>query len=160
MKRLYPELKDYSYKEPAYSSHFKRVHEHILEKLMRAELSNRCEATTNAASFYGVLYRYPLLDIRLLQYLVSLPPRMLYQNGINRYIFRKTIEQWVPKTLAYQPKPPGNMYGWILEAYKYDYDHQIEYSLIPENTEMRFYLDFWKYRDETTRDGDMFRNLL
>ena len=160
MKRLYPELKDYCYKESTNSSYFKYVHEHILEKLMQAELSNRCEATTISAAHYGVLYRYPLLDIRLLQYLVSLPPRMLYQNGINRYIFRKTIEQWVPKTLAYQPKPPGNMYGWILEAYKYDYEHQIEYSLIPENAEMRFCLDFWKYRDETTRSGDLFKSIL
>ncbi|MEI6750099.1 MAG: asparagine synthase-related protein [Bacteroidota bacterium] len=160
MKRLYPELKDYCYKESTYSSYFKYVHEHILEKLMQAELYNRCEATTIAASHYGVVYRYPLLDIRLLQYLVSLPPRMLYQNGINRYIFRKTIEQWVPKSLAYQPKPPGNMYGWILEAYKFDYDHQIEYSLIPENEEMRFCLDFWKFRDETTRNGELFKSLL
>ena len=160
MKKLYPELIDYCYKQITYSSCFKHVNEHILEKLMQAELSNRCEATTIAASHYGVVYRYPLLDIRLLQYLVSLPPRMYYQNGINRYIFRKTIEQWVPKVFAYQPKPPGNMYGWILEAYKFDYDHQVEYSLIPENEEMRFCLDFWKYRDETTRNGGLFKSIL
>ena len=160
MKNLYPELKDYCYKEWTYSSCFKHVHEHLLEKLMQSGLSNRCEATTIAASHYGVVYRYPLLDVRLLQYLVSLPPRMLYQHGINRYIFRKTIEQWIPKELAYQPKPPSNMYGWILEAYKFDYDHQIEYSLVPENEEMKFCLDFWKYRDETTRNGDLFKSII
>ena len=153
MIRLYPELKDYRYKESTYSSCFKPVHQHILKKLMQAELSNRCEATNIGASHFDVLYRYPLLDIRLLQYLVSLPIRMYYQNGINRYIFRKTIEQWVPKALAYQPKPPSDMYGWLLEAYKFDYDHQIEYSLVLENEEMKFCLDFWKYRDEITRNG-------
>ncbi len=160
MQRGYPGLLQYNYKKRSSAMVFNNVREHLAEKLAEAELSNRCEATTIAAAHYGVIYRYPLLDIRLLQYLLSLPPRMLHQNGINRYIFRKTIERWVPKTMAYQPKPPANMYGWILEAYKFDYDHQIEYSLIPENEETRFYLDFWKYRDEITRKGDLFKSII
>jgi len=159
MKSLYPGLKEYTYQRNAVSSRFKFPNEIIKERLLQPELAQRCESTTIAASHYGVLYRYPLLDIRLLQYMISLPPHMLYQDGMNRYIFRKTIENWLPKKIAWQPKPPGNMYGWIMEAYKFDHDNHIEYSITPENEEIRFCLDFWKYRDETTYKGDKFMSI-
>ncbi len=158
--KAYPILKEYKYKPTFNSSKFKYSNHIIADKLLNSDISKRGESTTIAASNFGVIYRYPLLDIRLLQYFMSLPPHMLYQDGVNRYIFRKTIENWVPKTVAYQPKPPANMYGWIMEAYKYDFENKLEYNLVPENEEMKFCLDYWKIRDEGTYKGEKLRKTI
>lgn len=139
--------------------HYKTTQEYLKEKLSSKELSYRCSRTTIAASHFGVLYRYPLLDIRLLQFFVSLPAHMYFQKGINRYIFRQTIKKYVP-SIAFQPKPPANMYGWILETYMYDYQNKKEYDVTVTDEEIRLYLAYWKLRDEQCYQGnDYFKDV-
>lgn len=157
MKKKYPGLEQYQYNERKAFSTYRDIRLRLYESLTENELTLRTEATTIAAAYFGVIYRYPLLDIRLIQYFISLPPRMYYQNGINRYIFRKVIGKWIPEAIAGQGKPLINMYGWIMEAYKYDYEHEIGYNFKPGSAETEFYLHFWKYRDEQTREGDLFK---
>ena len=37
-------------------------------------------------------YRYPLLDIRLVEFYLAIPPELKGKNGFGRYIFRKASE--------------------------------------------------------------------
>jgi len=53
------------------------------------------------AASYGVEYRYPLLDIRLLEYCLALPVRMHRKNGINRFISREAMEGVVPDRIRF-----------------------------------------------------------
>lgn len=148
LREIFLDLKEYKIRKTERTKINSSTQQHVKNRLSAAELSNRCEATTIAASHFGVLYRYPLLDIRLLQFMVSLPSHMYYQNGINRYIFRQTIKDFVPPKIAFQPKPLSNMYGWILEAYKFDYENKLDYKLEPKDDELKLYYEFWKYRDD------------
>jgi asparagine synthase (glutamine-hydrolysing) len=159
LKQDFPQLANYKIK--ADKSHLRSIstQEHLKERVRQAELSFRCSRTTIAASHFGVLYRYPLLDIRLLQYFVSLPSYMYFHKGINRYIFRQTIKKYVP-SIAFQPKPPANMYGWILEAYMLDYQNNNEYEVTINDEEMRLYVTYWRLRDEQCYKGnDYFKDI-
>jgi asparagine synthase (glutamine-hydrolysing) len=153
LQKEFPALANFSTKSPEEISRNMSPQASIKERVSKNELSFRCASTTIAASHFGVLYRYPLLDIRLLQYFVSLPSHMYFNKGINRYIFRQTIQQYVP-SIAFQPKPPANMYGWILEAYKHDFENQLAYDDVPEDDEIRLYQAFWKHRDEQCYAGN------
>lgn len=124
----------------------------IFNRVNRGDLALRGEHTTIAANEFGVLYRYPLLDIRLLQYAISLPPHLFYHQGFNRFIFREAIKAFVPLYLAQQPKPHGNMYGWISEAYAYDKEHKIKSSIIPADEEIKLYVEWWQERRLATSD--------
>ena len=159
LKQDFPQLANYKIK--ADKSHLRSIstQEHLKERVRQTELSFRCSRTTIAASHFGVLYRYPLLDIRLLQYFVSLPSYMYFQKGINRYIFRQTIKKYVP-SIAFQPKPPANMYGWILESYMFDYQNNKEYDVTINDEEMRLYVAYWRLRDEQCYKGnDYFKDI-
>ncbi|MFZ9846585.1 MAG: asparagine synthase-related protein, partial [Flavobacteriales bacterium] len=101
---------------------------------------------------FGVLYRYPLLDIRLMQYMLSLPTHLYFHNNMNRYIFREAIKAWVPLYLAQQPKPPGNMYGWIGEAYDFDRDHNVPSMNISKDEELEFYFSWWSKRSDYNKN--------
>ncbi len=46
------------------------------------------------------------------------------------------------------------MYGWILEAYKYDYENHLAYEDVPEDDEIRLYQAYWKIRDEKCYAGN------
>ena len=121
----------------------------IFDRLYRGDVSERGEHTTIAAAEFGVLYRYPLLDVRLLQYMVSLPTHLYYHDKMNRYIFREAIKPYVPLYLAMQPKPPGNMYCWISEAYDYDnkHHHNDEVKIPQNDEEMEFYFRWWEKKE-------------
>lgn len=153
LQQEFPSLVDYTSILPKGNLRNRTTQQHIKERVSKNELSFRCATTTIAASHFGVLYRYPLLDIRLLQYFVSLPSYMYFHKGVNRYIFRQTIQQYVP-SIAFQPKPPANMYGWILEAYKHDYENNLAYEDVPEDDEIRLYQAYWKIRDEQCYAGN------
>jgi asparagine synthase (glutamine-hydrolysing) len=160
LTKIFPELRDYPSKKERKKEKYQSVQESVKDRLLLVANSLRCEASTIAANERGVLYRYPLLDIRLAQFMVTLPSHLFYQNGVNRYIFRNVIKDFVPEKIAFQPKPHAQMYGWILEAYKHDYVNQLEYTIVPEDEEMKLYIEFWKHRDQMCYAGDRFKNIL
>jgi len=146
LAKNFPDSVQYYKAKEKPKSTFKPVREQIYDRVFRGDLSERGEHTTIAANEFGVMYRYPLLDIRLMQYMLSLPTHLYYQNNMNRYIFREAIKAWVPLYLAQQPKPPGNMYGWISEAYDYDRNNNIFSTFTPEDEELKLYFSWWKKR--------------
>jgi len=148
LAKHYPASLEYYKPKEKNAQVFTPIREQIYARVYRGDLSERGEHTTIAANEFGVLYRYPLLDIRLMQYMVSLPTHLYYHNKMNRYIFREAIKTWVPLYLAQQPKPPGNMYGWISEAYNYDRDNNISSTLTPIDEEIQLYFSWWNRRSE------------
>jgi len=139
MQQHFTELKNYHDPSTKEKHKFRPFSEIMHTLLFNTDIANRGEACTIAAQHFGVLYRYPLLDIRLLQLMVTLPAHMIYQNNQNRYIFREAIKAWVPLYLAEQPKLPADMYGWLKEAYTFDIAHKTTYIREHKDVEQRFY---------------------
>lgn len=51
-------------------------------------LTARIEAWAHLGACHGVTYRYPLLDRRLIEFCMNLPPEMYFQQGWKRFLFR------------------------------------------------------------------------
>ena len=54
------------------------------------------------AATYGIDYRWPLLDVRLIQCFLSIPSSEKYSRGIGRYLHKRAIAHMVPKEVVNQ----------------------------------------------------------
>ncbi|PLX18270.1 MAG: hypothetical protein C0597_06315 [Marinilabiliales bacterium] len=78
-----------------------------IERITHPHVSQRLEYCSLIARKYGIEYRYPLLDIRLIEYYLSVPTRLKARNGIGRYIIRRTIEGIVPEKIQWRNDKSG-----------------------------------------------------
>ncbi len=84
--------------------------ETLREKQLQLTLSGyhqeRLESWASMGRKAGVNYVYPLLDKRIVEFALAIPSRLYYRNGVNRYLYRKVIETFVPEFLLNKQKPP------------------------------------------------------
>lgn len=84
-----------------------RVRELQCRRLMLPQLTLRLEYCSLAAASRRLEYRYPLLDIRLLEFHLAVPSRWKRKNGHGRYLFRRAIEGTVPPAIQWRPDKCG-----------------------------------------------------
>jgi asparagine synthase (glutamine-hydrolysing) len=70
--------------------------------VMHGHLAARMEAWSADAAQWGLDYRYPLLDRRLLEWCLALPPAQYVRQGWSRYLFRRALDGLVPPCLPWQ----------------------------------------------------------
>ena len=73
-----------------------------LEKRLQPFISTRTEECSLMARHYGLEYRWPLLDVRLIQCFLSIPSREKYYKGQGRYLHRRAIAHKVPANIIAQ----------------------------------------------------------
>jgi asparagine synthase (glutamine-hydrolysing) len=64
----------------------------ILVKVDRASMANSLEV------------RSPLVDHRVLEFAARIPSDLKLRNGVSKYIFKKTVESFVPREIVYREK--------------------------------------------------------
>lgn len=82
----------------AHAWHNKISYQQIMQ-ITQNYVTQHMEFSYAAAAQYGIEYRYPLLDRELLETYLSLPAYLVNHHGINRYIFRSAIKDYVPETI-------------------------------------------------------------
>ena len=87
-----------------YGAPYRRVNDFILQHLLRAPyIATRLEVCTLMAASYGVDYRWPLLDPRLVQQYLSTPAvEKLGPRGMGRYLHRRAVAGVVPPSIAWK----------------------------------------------------------
>lgn len=73
-----------------------------LENRLAPFVSTRTEECTLMAATYGIDYRWPLLDVRLIQTFLSIPTAEKYHRGIGRYLHKRAIAGVVPEKIVKQ----------------------------------------------------------
>ena len=53
-------------------------------------------------------YRYPFLDVKLVELYYSMKSSLKYSKGYGRYAFRKSLEGVVPKRILWRRDKSGN----------------------------------------------------
>lgn len=76
--------------------------EFTLEKRWVPFVSTRMENCTLMAASYGIDYRWPLLDARLIQCFLSIPSAEKYHRGVGRYLHKRAIDGTVPKDIVWK----------------------------------------------------------
>jgi asparagine synthase (glutamine-hydrolysing) len=77
------------------------------DRIMLDHLPQRMEYCYAAAAQYGIEYRYPLLDVDLVETCLAFPPWVKQHHGVNRYIFRQAIKGFVPEKIRERDDKSG-----------------------------------------------------
>ena len=120
--------------------------EKAIERITHSHVSQRLEYSSLAAKKYGVEYRYPLLDKRLIEFYMSMPIRLKARNGIGRYAIRKAIDEIVPKEIQWRNDKSGATIPTVLMRTIKDKDKILEIiNQAKTNTRIKKYIDLEKY---------------
>jgi asparagine synthase (glutamine-hydrolysing) len=97
-------LKDALFATAVYDAPYRRVNDFILQFVLpEAFIPARLESCTLAAAAYGVEYRWPLWDTRLIQQYLSTPG--IEKRGpdhVGRYLHRRAVDGVVPHRVAWK----------------------------------------------------------
>lgn len=74
-------------------AHPRRMQERIFDSM---HLANRMTTWAVWSSAYRLVHTYPLVDRRVLEFALGLPPELLFQQGTWRYLFRETLKDVLP----------------------------------------------------------------
>ena len=77
-------------------------------RIMYPHIPERIEETSLLAQQHGVEYRYPYLDVKLVEFFYSLPFEYKYRNGTGRYLFRLAMRGILPEKIRIRPDKWGN----------------------------------------------------
>jgi asparagine synthase (glutamine-hydrolysing) len=91
--------KETMYSRIGYDQLYDNYRSHLNFHLMRPSLSQRMESETRLGYYYRLEPRYPMLDIRLLQYFLSIPNELKYEGPMSRMIYRRAVKPWLPDEL-------------------------------------------------------------
>tara|TARA_R110002049_G_scaffold295840_1_gene483507 strand:+ start:6719 stop:8578 length:1860 start_codon:yes stop_codon:yes gene_type:complete len=74
---------------------------HYLANLMGMQhLNMRMETWAAWSAQFGFQYRYPLLDRRLLEFVLGMPMRLFFEDGYSRYLARMVTKDMLPDRLT------------------------------------------------------------
>lgn len=79
------------------------LNEFVLNNRWAPFVPTRMENCTLMAAARGVEYRWPLLDVRLVQLFLSIPAEQKYAKGVGRLLHRRAVSGIVPDLVAWKP---------------------------------------------------------
>ncbi|MFC2104090.1 asparagine synthase-related protein [Bacteroidota bacterium] len=122
------------------------LQERNINKIIHPHVSQRLEYCALIARKYGIEYRYPLLDKRLIEYYLTIPTRLKARNGIGRYIIRRTIEGIVPEKIQWRNDKSGATIPTVFMRMMNDKE-KIEEIIIRAKSNQRItkYIDIERY---------------
>ena len=88
--------------QSVFSSKYQKLDQFTLENRLAPFVSTRTEECTLMAGTYGIEYRWPLLDVRLIQAFLSIPTGEKYHCGVGRYLHKRAIRKMVPENIIAQ----------------------------------------------------------
>lgn len=86
-----------------YSAPYSRINDFLLGDRLSAMTSIRTADGSLVAASYGVDYRWPLFDRRLIAQYLRTPAVWKYGEGYGRYLHRRAIVGMVPDKVAWKP---------------------------------------------------------
>jgi asparagine synthase (glutamine-hydrolysing) len=78
------------------------VREAQFQRIMHPHIPLRLEYCAVEAAAQRIEYRYPLLDIRLIEFHLAAPAHLKRKAGVGRYLFRKAIQGFVPREIQWR----------------------------------------------------------
>ena len=71
------------------------------ELLALGHLNNRMESWAASGAERGIVYRYPLLDKRVIEFAYSLPAYSFHHLGFPRFLYRKAADRILPESFVW-----------------------------------------------------------
>lgn len=122
-------------------------------QLLQTILTSRIEDWAISGADHGIEYVYPLLDRALLEYVVTLPPRMFVRAGGRRWLVREVARGLIPELIRLNSSKNEAARGRQLHAQLADAYREIALMLekMPQPPSRAKYLDMTKVRQRLER---------
>jgi asparagine synthase (glutamine-hydrolysing) len=121
-----------------------------VRRMQQPQVMYRLEACDIATRSFKVEYRYPLLDIPLIEFYLSLPISMKAKNGKGRYIFRKVIQEYLPDSIIWRSTKKGSSNPQAVVRSDIDGDKINEQLMaLQKEHSIHKYADFTKLKKST-----------
>lgn len=93
-----------------------KSHRHFQKyRLLKPEIALRMEAETRLGMHFGVESRFPMADIRLCQYYLSMPNRLKSGTLTNRGAYRKAVSPYLPQSVLHRTDKRGNVMPFLMD---------------------------------------------
>jgi asparagine synthase (glutamine-hydrolysing) len=119
-----------------------------IERLTHPHVSQRLEYCSLAARKYGIEYRYPFFDKRLIEFYLSMPARLKARDGIQRYAIRQVVDGILPPEIQWRNDKSGATIPTVFMRTLMDKDEIIEIiRRSKSNKKITKYIDLDKYEN-------------
>lgn len=106
---------DVVWRSPHFCERYKS-HRHFQKyRLLKPEVPLRMEAETRLGLYFKVEPRFPMADIRLCQYFLSMPNRLKSGNLANRGAYRKAVAPYLPESVLHRTDKRGNVMPFLID---------------------------------------------
>lgn len=89
-------LRDCIWKDPIYQDQFKSYRHFQRYRLLKPQVNHRLESETRYGIHFRTEPRFPMADIRLTQFYLSMPNEFKYEGELSRTFFRNTVSKYLP----------------------------------------------------------------
>ncbi|RYD59406.1 MAG: asparagine synthetase B [Sphingobacteriales bacterium] len=91
--------RDARWQDPDFKNRFVSYRHFLKAKLLKTQVAMRMESETRYGIYFKLEPRFPMADIRLTQFYLSMPNHMKYGGDINRSTFRKSMNEYMPEAV-------------------------------------------------------------
>ena len=84
-----------------------QLQERNIERITHPHVAQRLEYCNTSARKYGIEYRYPFINKQLIEFYLSMPPRLKARNGIKRFAIREAMKGILPETIRLRNDKSG-----------------------------------------------------
>jgi len=121
---------------------FYSVKEYQCDYILDGGLQSRTEACAEMGEEHGYNYLFPVLDKRVIEFMLSVPVEQLSRHGWRRYLFRNAMEGVLPPSVQWNKSKYESAYtSTILAGRSVDQDHVDE--LIQEINKLPVYQQYF-----------------
>jgi len=92
-------LRDCIWLDPIYQQQFKSYRHLQRYRLLKPQVNHRLEAETRYGIYFKTEPRFPMADIRLTQFYLSMPNEYKYEGELSRTFYRNTVSKYLPDML-------------------------------------------------------------
>lgn len=106
LKKEYVDLyriKERFYNKAKFDAEYEDLKAFLVEMRWQPFVPTRMENCSLMAASYGIEYRWPLLDVRLINLYLSIPSHESYYKGMGRYLHRRAVEHTIPDVITWNP---------------------------------------------------------
>lgn len=109
-------------------------------------ITMRLENSFYLTEKHGLSYRFPLLDVKLVEYYYSLSNNLKYRDGYGRYIYRKVLEDYLPDEICWRDEKSGSAVPSVQERFLIDVEDINTIINESEYANLFHYVDYDKLR--------------
>lgn len=82
-----------------YSERFKSYRHYLASIMLKTSVYNRFEIETRYGLYYKIESRFPMADIRLIQFYLSIPNELKYGYNASRKLYKNSLKGYLPSLL-------------------------------------------------------------